>query len=104
MVDESITKAGGDDYSLIHRSDIATYGDRFYIWINGTRPVTWTVMGTVEPGTPKGSFPFARLASVTSQSVTYLYHQINRTTFAEELWDHSGEAWGTTEYIHVTEL
>ena len=35
---------------------------------------------------PDNVFPFARLASVTTldASFTYLYHQMNGTTFAEE--------------------
>ena len=56
------------------------------------------------PATPMSSFPFARLASVTSSSTTFLYHQINGTTFAEEQWDELGYAWGATEYISVPDL
>ena len=89
----------------MYRSDIAIFGTSNYIWINGAQPAIWPLYDAkLRPGTPKGSFPFARLASATSQSVTYLYHQINDTTFAEEPWDDSEFTWGTTEYIHVTDL
>lgn len=94
------------DYSLVHRSDIATFGTGNVIWINGTQPLGFPLLN-LEPGlrttgTPTGPFPFARLASVTSQSLTYLYHQINGTTFAEETWDDTEGSWGPTQYIHVT--
>ena len=95
---------GGGDYSLIHRSDIANFVSGF-IWINGTQPA----IPTYDPNmtlsrAPKSPFPFARLASVTSQYVTYLYHQINGTTFAEEQWDEIDGTWGPTQYIQVTDL
>ena len=96
---------GGVGHSLIQQSDIAAIasGD-FYIWINGTQPVTWEYSGFEQHGTPTSPFPFARLASVTSQSVTYLYHQINGTMFAVEQWDVTDGTWGPTEYIPVTGL
>ena len=95
---------GNDDLSLIRRSDIPTFGTTYphYIWINGTQSVVSLDAESIQPpGKPKGPFPFARLASVTSQSVTYLYHHINGTTFAEEPWDESVGTWGATEYIHM---
>ena len=71
-----------------------------YIWINGTQPVA----GPDNP-TPVTPFPFARLASVNpaDESSTFLYHQINDTTFAEEHWDSSSEAWLTPDYITITD-
>ena len=95
---------GRDDYSLIHRSDIAKIGEYVFIWINGTQPVIRVLDDALQAETPKSPFPFARLACVTSQNETYLYHQINGTTFAEEQWHESVGTWGTTEYIHVTDL
>lgn len=73
----------------IRQSDIAMFGNTSYIWIDGTQPVS----GLYHP-TPNNSFPFSRLASVYSadQSSTFLYHQMNDTTFAEEHWDSSSGA------------
>ena len=53
---------------------------------------------------PNNIFPFARLASVTlaDESTTFLYHQMNGTTFAEEQWDASENAWVGTEYITIS--
>ena len=76
------------DYYSIRQSDIAMFDSHCALWINGTEPAL--ING--DPSTaPKRSFPFARLASVTlaGQSTTFLYHQINGTTFAEEQWDTS---------------
>ena len=97
----AVVEGSGKDlnYSLISQSDVATVGRSDAIWINGTQPVTF------ENAPPNISFPFTRLASVVSadQSMTFLYHQINGTTFAEETWDESLKTWAATEYITVTE-
>lgn len=86
----------------IHQSDIAVFGSFNAIWINGTQPII------VNPhdAEPDSVFPFARLASVTlaDQSATFLYHQLNGTTFAEEQWDNSLNDWLPSEYITVSDL
>ena len=92
-----ITKLNQND-AAIRQSDIATFGPgTSLIWINGTQPVS----GPDNP--PDNSFPFTRLASVDSADLlsTFLYHQINDTTFAEEHWDSSSGAWLAPEYITI---
>ena len=105
------------DYTSIHQSDVAVFGSYFGIWINGTQPAIIDIAnGNSDilvdgmpvngfPFAPNNAFPFARLASVTSadQSTTFLYHQMNGTTFAEEQWDASLSAWIPTEYITVSD-
>ena len=98
----SVSQTQGDNYTWITQSDIATFGTNF-IWINGTQPVI-AILGLGRLEEPKGPFPFTRLASGTFSSTTYLYHQINGTTFAEEQWDDSESAWNPTEYINVSDL
>ena len=87
------------NYSLIGQSDVVTVGRSDAIWINGTQPVTFRYAPL------NISFPFTRLASVNSadHSMTFLYHQINGTTFAEETWDDSLSFWYPTEYITLTQ-
>ncbi|KAM0796491.1 hypothetical protein BDR22DRAFT_976090 [Usnea florida] len=80
-------------YSSIYQSDIATFGVGNVIWFNHTNV---TVSGRNEISTPPdNSFPYARLASITlaDKSHSYLYHQINGTTLAEEQWDNAIGAW-----------
>ena len=86
-------------YGPIHQSDLALLDSINYIWINGTQPVTFGV------APPKISFPFTRLASANSadQKTSFLYHQINQTTLAEEQWDISEQMWLPTQYITVSE-
>ena len=86
---------------LIHRSDIAVYNQVYGIWINGTQPA----LAAGQFVTPDNTFPFTRLASVASadQSVTFLYHQINGTTLAEEQYDASQNTWLPSEYISVSD-
>ena len=93
----NITKPNQNNVA-IRQSDIATFGEfSSYIWINGTQPVS-----DPDGPTPESSFPFRRLASVTSaDGSTFLYHQINDTTFAEEHWDSSSGAWLTPDYITI---
>ena len=81
----------------IRLSDLAMYGND-YLWINGTRPVGPSTL-------PDNTFPFERLASINSadQSTTFLYHQINGTTFAEEQWDNAEGTWLATAYITVSD-
>lgn len=96
------------DYNSIHQSDIALFGEAYSIWINHTRPVVVVqpdyVPPLVIPKPPDNAFPFARLASITlaDESYSYLYHQINGTTFAEEQWDGILQAWTATEYIPIS--
>lgn len=93
------------EYTSINQSDIATFGSAYGIWINGTQPVLM-LMAYVQAGTvPDNVFPFTRLASVTltDQSATYLYHQMNGTTFAEEQWDNTLHGWLPSEYIIVSD-
>lgn len=90
--------APNQNKAAIRQSDIAMLGNIGIIWINGTQPV----MGQDYPP-PDNSFPFTRLASVSSAdgSSTFLYHQINDTTFAEEHWDPSSRAWLAPDYITI---
>ena len=96
------------DYNSIPQSDIAWFGKGYTIWINHTRPVVVVqdfIAPTLEtPKPPDNVFPLARLASITlaDQSYSYLYHQINGTTFAEEQWDGVLQAWTATEYISIS--
>ena len=87
------------NYTLIPQSDLVIFGSSNYIWINGTQPVTYTT------APPNISFPFTRLASANSadQKTSFLYHQINHTTLAEEQWDKTEQIWFPTQYITVSE-
>ena len=92
--------------NLIHRSDIAMIGPgySYTIWVNGTQP-TLIAPDPTSIKMPDNAFPFTRLASVISadQSTTFLYHQINGTTFAEEVYDASQNAWTAPVYITISD-
>ncbi len=96
-----------EETKLIQQSDIALFGTYFTpVWVNASRLATIYGGQTEELVTTSDIiFPFARLASVTlaDQSTTFLYHQINSTTFAEEQWDTAEGAWLDTEYIIVSD-
>lgn len=72
------------------------FGASSTVGIFDARPALLVTFGNVqdvreigEADLPNNLFPFPRLASVTlpDQSATFIYHQINGTTFAEEQWD-----------------
>ena len=91
--------------SAIRQSDLATFGSsNFAMWINGTQP-TFFDSDSSETTLPDNAFPFTRLASVTvaDLSTTFLYHQINSTTIAEEQWDDSLNVWLPSVYITVSD-
>ena len=69
------------------------------IWINQSR----AEMNNNEIDAPRNIFPFARLASATTpdNQTTYLYHQMNATTFAEESFEASVGIWGDPTYINI---
>ena len=81
---------------------ILNNGGQNVIWVNKSKPEALYNTYNV----PKNTFPFARLASVTTldNQTTYLYHQINGTTFAEELFEVSAAEWGEPAYINVAPL
>ena len=74
--------------------------DQGAIWINKSQPATEDTTLNM----PKNTFPFARLASVSTldNQTTYLYHQMNETTFAEEAYSAFLGEWGEPTYINVT--
>lgn len=93
------------EYTPVNQSDIATFGSIYGIWINGTQPVLISMAYQNAATVPDNEFPFTRLASVTltDGSATYLYHQVNGSTFAEEQWDDTLHAWLSPEYIIVSD-
>ena len=74
------------------------------MWITNAKPAVLIQNKYSIPELPDNVFPFTRLASMTlaDESYTYLYHQINGTTFAEEQWDNVLGAWTATEYIPIS--
>ena len=94
-----------EDYNFIHQPDITAFGPTSGIWINGTQPVILEPGDLAKPQLPSNEFPFTRLASIATIDglTTYLYHQMNGTTFAEEQWDDRLGIWLPTEYINVSD-
>ena len=79
---------------------------QFSVWVNGSRLAVLPHLASGEVGLShqlKAFFPFKRLASATSSdhSASYLYHQINGTTIAEEMWDALTNQWLPSSYITV---
>lgn len=97
----------------IRQSDVAIFngvGFDLAMWVNDTGRVMSRMHGTASdsPLLPRilaNEFPFARLATVHTpdHAATFLYHQMNGTTFAEEQWSATLHDWVPTVYISVSD-
>ena len=54
------------------------------------------------PETPSTPFPYPRIATTTTinNRAFYVYHQLNETTMAQEVWDPNSPNWSSV-YIDV---
>ena len=91
------------DIGSLQQSDMAVIFNKNaqdVIWINQSK----AQVGFETITAPKNTFPFTRLASATTSDnrTTYLYHQMNETTFAEEFFEASVGEWGEPTYINFT--
>ena len=91
---------GFDSLKLSDKAVIPNIDGEDTIWISKSK-VESASRGAID--VPKNNFPFTRLARATTldSQTTYLYHQMNETTFAEESFDASMGEWGEPTYINV---
>ena len=95
------------DDSSISRSDLAVFGSwaSCALWIDNTSAVVSSTkpLQRYKCVEPAAAFPYARLASVTllDQTETFLYHQMNGTTLAEEHFTTELNMWLPTQYITI---
>ena len=98
------TPESSDAYSYlsVEESDLAiiNFGSgTFAFWINGTTPSLLGYNGASSDNVgPNVSFPFKRLASINppEHETSYVYHQIDGTTLAEEYYEYSLSQWLST--------
>ena len=96
-------KPATQNESSVQQSDITIFNKEYFIWITNGKPAVLIPSEEPVPKLPDNAFPFTRLASLTlADGSYYLYHQINGTTFAEEQWDGTLQAWTATEYISIS--
>ena len=76
---------------------LASYQSGPYaLWVNGTDLSFELSTGLKIP--PSSPFPHTRMAltNPTNSTALYLYHQINATTIAEDIWDGSDLGWASS--------
>ncbi|KAL8740943.1 MAG: hypothetical protein Q9190_006404 [Brigantiaea leucoxantha] len=78
-----------------------TEGRRYAFWVNGSSLMDAYVTsdsGTGVVGGITSPFPYARLGGIAqwNETVLYLYHQINDTTFVEDQFDETTGIWTST--------
>ncbi|KAL8908882.1 MAG: hypothetical protein Q9171_005279 [Xanthocarpia ochracea] len=80
-------------------SDIISLSDGGAAWFNASTPI-FVDHNAITLPSPKSSFPFHRLASTFAkfEIETYVYHQLNGSTFAEDLWDGASGAWISSNF------
>ena len=74
----------------------------FGFWVNGTSLAAYTTKNIALSTMPESPFPFSRLAGTTvgNSSDVYLYHQINETAIAEDVYNTDG-GFFTTTYMNI---
>ena len=75
----------------------------FGFWVNGTELAAYTTKNIALSTQPQSPFPYSRLAGTTigSSSNIYLYHQINGTFLAEDMYNVDG-GFFTTTYFNIS--
>lgn len=74
----------------------------FGFWVNGTELAAYTTKNIGLSTQPKSSFPYSRLAGAVGGNGTdvLLYHQVNATSWAEDVYNLDG-GFFTTSYFAV---
>ena len=82
-------------------SDASSY-TLFGFWVNGTSLAAYTTKNIGLSTMPNSAFPYSRLAGTTvgNSSDVYLYHQINETSIAEDVYNTDG-GFFTTTYMNI---
>ena len=78
---------------------VGNYG----LWVNGTAlSFLPALYSSPISNTGTSPFPFTRLAATSfiGSTAFYLYHQINTSTFAEDVWDTTVSSWSSS-YISI---
>ena len=75
----------------------------FGFWVNGTELAAYTTKNIGLSTQPQSPFPYSRLAGTTggNSSNVYLYHQINGTFLAEDMYNLDG-GFFTTTYFNIS--
>ena len=75
----------------------------FGFWVNGTELAAYTTKNIGLSTQPQSPFPYSRLAGATggNSSNVYLYHQINGTFLAEDMYNLDG-GFFTTTYFNIS--
>lgn len=86
-----VNNANSDSYTL------------FGFWVNGTDLAAYTTKNIGLSTQPQSRFPYSRLAGTTvgTSSNIYLYHQINGTFVAEDMYNLDG-GFFTTTYFNIS--
>lgn len=77
----------------------------FGFWVNGTELAAYTTKNIGLSGAPKSTFPFSRLAGTTGETGSgnvFLFHQVNATSIAEDVYSTEGGFFTTTYFDVVT--
>lgn len=102
MTDPLTFSTSNMDLDSLRQSDILMIGaSSTLVWVDDARLIAGDADGESLGALPDNPFPFARLASISIGDFTYLYHQINETTFAEEQYDSTLGRWLEPAYITV---
>ena len=88
---------------FINNTGSASSYTLFGFWVNGTSLAAYTTKNIGLSTMPKSPFPYSRLAGTTVGNSTdvYLYHQINGSSIAEDVYNTEG-GFFTTTYMNIS--
>ena len=75
----------------------------FGFWVNGTELAAYTTKNIGLSGAPESKFPYTRLAGTTGTTASgdvFLFHQVNATSIAQDVYNTNG-GFFTTTYFDV---
>ncbi|KAL9118691.1 MAG: hypothetical protein Q9187_004762 [Circinaria calcarea] len=105
--------ADSNETALMQASDVFVPSDprSFGLWVKETKLIMFAFGGTLmvpdndngvpSQKAPASPFPFARFAAI-NDTAFYLYHQINSSVFAEDIWDSGARNWVSSQNISIS--
>ena len=77
----------------------------FGFWVNGTELAAYTTKNIGLSGAPQSDFPHSRLAAITGSTASgdvFLFHQVNATSIAQDVYSTDGGFFTTTYFDVMT--
>ena len=84
-------------------TDFCALGDGEVLWFNGSTPTILDSSDNFDLPVPNVTFPYRHFGSTygVNATQTYVYHQVNDSTIAEEVWEKQSSLWQRSKNISI---